>query len=76
MLTFEWDAVSEHLEIHADSSGLRELASHLSKLAATDHEDHIHLMTDTWGSEELSTEKQNEKAELIHHVKVFRWKNQ
>ena len=30
-------------------------------------------MTEDWGGEELSNNKQNKKTELIHHVKIFKW---
>jgi len=76
MLTFEWDKDSEQLEIHADASGLQELVSQLKKLAAIEGSDHIHLMTEDWGGDELSSDKQNNKAELIHHVKIFKWSDE
>jgi hypothetical protein len=76
MLTFEWDKESEQLEIHMDKKGLNNLIAQLTKLASYDSEEHLHLMTDDWGGDELSSEKQNSNAELIHHVKVFKWKDE
>ena len=73
MLTFEWDKDAEQLEIHADSEGLKELVKHIKKLASVEGNEHLHLMTEDWGGEELSNDKQNEKSELIHHVKIFKW---
>jgi hypothetical protein len=73
MLTFEWDKDSGQLEIHADSEGLKKLAEQVSELASLKGNEHLHLMTEDWGGEELSGDKQNEKSELIHHVKIFKW---
>lgn len=73
MLTFEWDKDSEKLEIHADSEGLQELAKQIKKLEHIKGNEHLHLMTEDWGGNELSGDKQNEKSELIHHVEIFKW---
>lgn len=73
MLTFEWDGNEERLEIHSDEKGLDELISQLTKLRNCYGSDHIHLMTGDWGGSELSANKQNNCAELIHHVKIFKW---
>ncbi|MCP4485993.1 MAG: methylhydantoinase [Gammaproteobacteria bacterium] len=73
MLTFEWDKDSEQLEIHSDAEGLKGLVEQLNKLARLEDGDHLHLMTGDWGGDELSSDKQNSNAELIHHVKVFKW---
>lgn len=74
MLSFEWDSESEQLQIHTDKAGLDQLLNFLTKLSACDKENHIHLMTENWGGEELSGgERQNESATLINHVKVFKW---
>ncbi len=73
MLTFEWDKESEQLEIHADAKGLNELVAQLKKLSGYEGGDHLHLMTGDWGGDELSSEKQNSNAELINHVKIFKW---
>lgn len=73
MLSFEWDKDSERLEIHTDAAGLRELVDQLNKLAISEGSDHVHLMTEDWGGDDLSSDKQNSKAELINHVKIFKW---
>ena len=73
MLTFEWDNDSEKLEIHADDEGLEELIKKIKKLKSTKGNEHVHLMTEKWGGEELSSDKQNKKSKLIHHVKIFKW---
>ena len=72
MLTFEWDKESEQLEIHANAKGLNDLVAQLTKLASY-REEHLHMMTEDWGGEELSSDKQNSNAELINHVTVFKW---
>jgi hypothetical protein len=73
MLTFEWDKDSGKLEIHADSEGLQDLVTQIEKLQSIKGNEHLHLMTEDWGGEELSDDKQNEKSELIHHVEIFKW---
>lgn len=73
MLTFEWDKDSEQLEIHLDSKGLQALVKQINKMSDCEGNNHLHLMTDDWGGEELSNEKQNAKSQLIHHVKIFKW---
>ena len=73
MLTFEWDKETEQLEIHADKNGLNELTEKLKNLSGNEGEEHLHLLTEDWGGSELSSDKQNEKAKLIHHVKIFKW---
>jgi len=73
MLTFEWDKDSEKLEIHADCKGLQELVKQIKKLESIKGNEHLHLMTEDWGGEELLGDKQNEKSELIHHVEIFKW---
>lgn len=73
MLTFEWDKESERLEIHADTQGLNDLLVQLEKLSDCKEEEHVHLMTEDWGGNELSNDKQNSSSELINHVKILKW---
>ena len=77
MITFEWNQESERLEIHADALGLSNLIRELQTLEKTsDGIDHIHLMSEDWGGTGLSneSEKQNENAQFVHHVKIYKWK--
>ncbi len=74
-LSFEWDEKREVLEIHTNQKGLEALISRLQILLNTkDDNDHMHMMTPEWGGEQLTSERQNETAKLINHVKIFRWK--
>ena len=73
MLTFEFDKKSEKLEIHFDQEGLSQLILQLKKLENHDKQEHIHLMTNDWGGEELTNMQQNLNANLIHHVAVYNW---
>jgi len=73
LLTFEWDAKNETLEIHGNRIGLENLKKMIDSILTTNNDDHIHLMTKSWGGNELSNEKQCLKNTLIHHVKLFRW---
>ena len=77
MLTFEYEKEGEALHIHADPSGLRYLAAVLLHLADNSEKkgsDHVHLMTEAWGGNELSGEAQSKTSELLNHVKVYSWK--
>ena len=69
-LTFE---ISEgnSIEIHADSEGLKMLIQILQKTFKTG--DHEHLMTEDWGGDELSNEKQGPNNILCNHVKIMKW---
>nr|VFK66582.1 MAG: Immunity protein 32 [Candidatus Kentron sp. UNK]VFK69920.1 MAG: Immunity protein 32 [Candidatus Kentron sp. UNK] len=73
MLSFEWDKNSEQLEVHADHAGLEELILHINRLISSDECEHVHLMSKAWGGVELSDDRQNQEAELINHVKLFKW---
>lgn len=78
MLTFEYEKADEALHVHADPEGLRYLASVLLQLADRSEKkgsDHVHLMTEAWGGNELSGEAQSKTSELLNHVKVFSWKS-
>ncbi len=71
LLTFELDKDGEMLEIHGNKEGLKSLISILLK--ATETGDHSHMMTASWGGEELTDEKQCDENKLINHVKIFNW---
>lgn len=45
LLTFEWDAKNELLEIHGNQKGLEKLKSMIDSLLSRTHSDHTHLMT-------------------------------
>lgn len=71
LLTFEYDDDNEKIEIHANKKGLDLLKKQIEKLLL--NESDTHLMTPSWGGEELTEEKQGNKTKLINHVKIFRW---
>lgn len=73
-LSFEWDSENERLEIHGTSEAFMDFAKSLESLASHGESGHIHLMTEDWGGNGLSNDKQNADATLIHHVKVLVWK--
>ncbi|HEY0008663.1 MAG TPA: Imm32 family immunity protein [Tepidisphaeraceae bacterium] len=78
MLTFETDDDGT-VFIHGDAAGLEALADQLKRLVATTPEgtfDHTHLMTPSWAGNELSEERHDPAARLIHHVKLYCWKGQ
>ncbi|MBA3238014.1 MAG: immunity protein 32 [Parachlamydiaceae bacterium] len=73
LLTFEFDAKNEMLEIHANQKGLENLKTVIDSLLSKTDCDHVHLMTTEWGGDGLSSEKQNQENEIINHVKIFKW---
>jgi hypothetical protein len=73
LLTFEWDSGNEVLEIHGNKKGLEKLKDIIDSLLAKPNNDHTHLMTKSWGGEELSDDKQCAENVLINHVKLFKW---
>lgn len=73
LLTLEWNAKNEMLEIHGTQQGLEKLRNKLNSLLDKSGPDHTHLMTKEWGGGELTNEKQNSENLMINHVKIFKW---
>lgn len=76
MLTFENDPEGEKLEVHTDLEGLKYLHSLLGQLIETTEKkghEHLHLMTEDWGGNELTNEKQGKDNILFNHVKMYFW---
>ncbi|MTI85644.1 MAG: methylhydantoinase [Firmicutes bacterium] len=71
LLTFEYNDVDENLEIHANKQGLKFPKRQIEKLEVNNT--NFHLITSSWGGDELSEEKQGENNKLINHVKIFHW---
>ena len=71
MLTFEITRDGDVVEIHANQDGLSTLIRCLEELRV--HGDHIHLMTQDWGGQELTQEKQGPENRLVNHVKLMLW---
>ena len=76
ILTIELDKKNESVELHLDKNGAEYLRDLLTRLIESDVEDHLHLMTDEWGGNELTSEKQNQfsDVDLINHLKIMYWK--
>ena len=73
LLTFELDKKTKELEIHTDKEGLEILKKNIELLLKSEKNDHTHLMSEDWGGNELTKEKQSEQNELINSVKIFKW---
>jgi hypothetical protein len=78
LLTFEVEPEGDVVEIHTDASGLEYLIHQLLSLREKVRQgDHglLHLMTDDWGGEELSNQRQGkgDGVTLAHHVKIHAW---
>lgn len=71
------DDKEKQLTIHGSPEGLETFAKTLLNLVKHTEQgcfDHTHLMSEEWGSWELTSEPQSENAEIIHHVKIYCWK--
>jgi hypothetical protein len=71
LLTFELSVDGDQLEIHGDLAGLHDLSRILQRVIDT-HE-HEHLMTPSWGGNELSEEVQGIGVRLINKVTIHIW---
>jgi hypothetical protein len=76
LLTIEYDSEDEILEMHLDKEGAKLLLNKIQMLLEKDENSHEHLMTDTWGGNELTSEKQNllPNITLLNHLKIIYWK--
>ncbi len=74
--TIEFNKEDEAIELHLDKAGAEYLKDLLEKLIEHDEQEHYNLMTEEWGGNELSLEKQSKSSttKLIHHLKLMYWK--
>ena len=75
MLSFELKRTEagespSELEVFLDKEGLETLISQLLFLQ-DGKSDHVHLMSESWGSSELCEETQDRHNVPIHHVKIL-----
>lgn len=78
MITAETEKRGDVVHIHVDAVGIDRLIKDLSFLKSkidAGERDHLHLMTEDWGGNELSTQPQDlsGKTTLVHHVKIHGW---
>jgi hypothetical protein len=71
ILTFELSADGDQLDIHGDTAGLQDLLQKLQGVIRS-HK-HEHLMTLSWGGDELTEEAQGKDARLINKVTIHIW---
>lgn len=72
LLTIEYsgDGVGE---IHFDEEGGELLMDRLSKLLRHKEPEHDHLMTPAWSGWELTEQKKNREADLVHMLNLRFW---
>jgi hypothetical protein len=73
MISFEFKGAAmgpEEIEIWIDEDGLSSLLAQLQFLKDGKTE-HVHLMSDSWGGNDLSSEPVNPSNRTIHHVKIL-----
>lgn len=73
MLTFELNNNNDRVEIHGDKKGLLKLANILFDMANQNESEHRHLMTASWGGDELNSDRQGLNNKLLNHVKILFW---
>jgi hypothetical protein len=71
ILTFELSADGYQLDIHGDAAGLQDLLQKLQGVIRSHN--HEHLMTPSWGGDELTEETQGKDARLINKVTIHIW---
>lgn len=76
IFTVEYNSEQECVEIHLNEDGAAELMRVLQECRESDSNEHVHLLTPSWGGNMLTEMKQNESAEskLINHLKIMYWK--
>ena len=73
-LTFELTKDGDQLEIHGNEEGLRDLAEVIEKLLKEPNiQEHTHLMTESWGGDELSPKSYYDGHTLLNMVTIYLW---
>lgn len=74
LINVEYDSEGKKVDISCDHEGLLKLKELIEGLLATkEKNDHLHLMTPSWGGSELTEEKPQEGYKLINHLKIYKW---
>ncbi|UTW45363.1 immunity protein 32 [bacterium SCSIO 12696] len=71
LLSFELSQDGDELSIHFDDLGLNNLISVL--LQIKEKAGHEHLMTPSWGGNELSEDRQSEESRLLNRITLHKW---
>ena len=71
LISFEISKDGDELDVHCDDVGLEKLLSILSQLKG--NVQHVHLMTPSWGGNELSAEPQSEYGQPLNKVTFHKW---
>jgi hypothetical protein len=71
---FTVEVSEEMVEIHLNDEGIDFLIDRLKSLKNRKN-DHDHLMTQDWGGNEITNNKQNlnDRFKLMHHLKLIYW---
>ena len=72
LLQVEYDESGEKVEIIMNDVGIKELISQLEYLLNQKGPDHVHLMTESWGGDELTEGKCEDGYKLINQMKLYR----
>lgn len=72
LLKVEYDEVGEKVEVIMDKEGIKEMIFHLEYLLEREEPDHVHLMTQSWGGDELTEGPCEEGYRLINQMKLYR----
>jgi len=73
LITFELREDKDQVDIHLNKEGIDYMIKILEELRTGNTNDHFHLMTNSWGGDQLSEDKQSESSELLNLVTVYFW---
>ena len=76
LISIEWDEIKETLEVHGSKAALIKLKNNIDDLIKSNTSEHLHLMSEEWGGNELSSQPFSKEDKVIHHVKIFLWKSE
>jgi hypothetical protein len=72
ILSFELDPERQEIQIRCNKEGIEDLIHYLQTiLNSKNYADHDHWMTPSWGGNELTEDKYDNKNNLIHKVSVY-----
>jgi YD repeat-containing protein len=73
LIQIEWNSDGKRVEIHLNDAGIDYLASLLDHLRSEAAPNDIHLMTPSWGGNELSEGEHPGNNDVVNHLKIFKW---
>lgn len=76
LFKLEWDSEGEKVEMHLNDVGIDYLINQLQELKGKSGNSDVHLMTPSWGGEELTEGPCEAGYSLVNHLKIYKWNDQ